>query len=88
MSLADLLELGRRRLVTDARDIVFSLLGMLPIVAGTRKVDYTQSMVEVYTDVVVGEMRRTGRYHLTEGMGDESDWENRPVGLPSWVPDF
>lgn len=74
------------REATDARDRVFALLGLVPEGATSIVPNYSLSAQQVFTDVMVDQLRRTGRYVPIAGIGQNAT--ARLQGLPSWAPDF
>lgn len=71
---------------TDPRDKVYGLLGLTDIQATKAiKVDYSKTVVQVYTDFASYEITTSRRLELLTYV------ENKPAklnGLPSWVPDW
>lgn len=71
---------------TDVRDRVFALLGLLPEGATSVVPNYSLSAQQVFTDVMVDHLNRTGRYIPMAGIGRNAT--ARLPGLSSWAPDF
>lgn len=74
------------REATDPRDRVFALLGLVPGWTTSIVPNYSLSAQQVFTDVMVDHLRRTGRYIPIAGIGQNAT--ARLQGLPSWAPDF
>jgi hypothetical protein len=87
-SLLDVLSRFRFTSATDKKDKVFALLGLVSDDLGI-PVDYSQSVVDIYTDTT----RRLIHASRNLDIICQSQWETfgnteRTIGLPSWVPDF
>lgn len=74
------------REATDPCDRVFALLGLVPGWTTSIVPNYSLSAQQVFTDVMVDHLRRTGRYVPIAGIGQNAT--ARLQGLPSWAPDF
>ncbi|KAL7620927.1 hypothetical protein AAE478_008238 [Parahypoxylon ruwenzoriense] len=93
VSLLDALVFSSSFGVTDPRDLVYGILGFttVPVSLGnpdtrdaTLKVDYSRTMSEVFQDVVIYEINRTGSLGILDFAGARPPSSD----LPSWTPDW
>jgi len=78
-----MLDLVRKSDVTDPRDKVYGILGLMEeSVAQAIKVDYTLPVDAVYVSFAESYIRTTGRLDLLE----QCRWVEN--GIPSWAPDW
>ncbi|KAI1194506.1 heterokaryon incompatibility protein-domain-containing protein [Nemania serpens] len=84
--LSELLFEHRRGKATDARDRIFGLMGLAAEREEMPPADYAASITSIFTDVTVDMFRRSGNLDVLGLVG--SVRPDRPVDLPSWVPDY
>jgi hypothetical protein len=83
--LLGLLSIARQRQATDPRDRVYGMLGLVNgYVRSLFTIDYTQKPYIPYIQFGILSLQKTH----TLGLLSTASSEHRPVGLPTWCPNF
>lgn len=88
LTLLDLLQGSRRCDATDLRDKVYGLYPLIENETELPPPDYTKPIGVVYRETAAHIIKQNGRLDILGFAGAARHPKTRPLGLPSWVPDW
>jgi hypothetical protein len=88
LSLLPLLQVTRHHQATNPIDYIYGLFGVAMDAVDFQEPNYSLSVAEVYTQIVLNWIRRDNNLKFLEGFSMSRQIEPGSLGLPSWVPNW